>query len=63
MAAMRFAGMARFYRYPQAGTRDCFQFAARQRGVWTTGDLLRRASTPCTGDPDRTFFLEKLCEW
>ena len=33
----RFAGMARSYRYLQADRRNCPQFAARQRGVWTTG--------------------------
>ena len=40
MPAKRIAGMARSYRYLQADRRNCLQFAARQRGVWTTGDLL-----------------------
>lgn len=37
MPAMRFAGTPRSYRYLQAERRNCPQFAARQRGVWTTG--------------------------
>ncbi|MNQ10958.1 hypothetical protein D3C85_238110 [compost metagenome] len=41
MPAKRIAGMARSYRYLQADRRNCPQFAARQRGVWTTGDLLQ----------------------
>src|SRR3990167_3985831 len=40
MPAKHIAGMARSYMYPQADRRTCLQFAARQRGVWTTGDLL-----------------------
>ena len=40
MPAKRIAAMGRSYRYPQADRRNCPQFAARQRGVWTTGDLL-----------------------
>ncbi len=41
MPAKPIAGMARSYRYPQAERHHCLQFAARQRGVWTTGDLLQ----------------------
>jgi hypothetical protein len=37
MPAKRIAGMARSYKYLQADRRNCPQFAARQRGVWTTG--------------------------
>jgi hypothetical protein len=44
MAAKSIAGMARSYRYPKADRRDCLQFAARQRGVWTSGDLLQNQS-------------------
>ncbi len=39
---VRIAGMARSYRYLQAERRNCPQFAARQRGIWTTGHLLQR---------------------
>jgi hypothetical protein len=44
MPAKHIAGMARSYRYPQADRRNCPQFAARQRGAWTTGDLLQKTS-------------------
>ena len=44
MPAKHIAGMARSYRDPQADRRNCLQFAARQRGVWTTGDLLQGSS-------------------
>ena len=43
MPAKRIAGMARSYRYQQPDRRKCPQFAARQRGVWTTGDFLQTA--------------------
>jgi hypothetical protein len=44
MPAKPIAGMALGVpplRYPQVDRHHCLQFAARQRGVWTTGDLLR----------------------
>ncbi len=41
MPAKPIVGMARSYRYPQVDRHHYLQFAARQRGVLTTGDLLR----------------------
>jgi hypothetical protein len=46
MPAKPIAAIGRSYKCPQADRRDYLQFAARQRGVWTTGDLLQKQQTP-----------------
>ena len=43
-----FAGMARSYRCRRTSKRDYLQFAARQRGVWTTGISYKNRIAPST---------------